>query len=300
MRHFESAKPGTTLAGYTVMAEIGRGAASVIYLVQDPKSKRVWALKQVEKNEPKDQRFIDQALSEAEIGQKIDHPGIRHIERVIKSRKKLITLKELFLLMEYVDGISIEKHPPSTFEQAMDVFKQTADALQAIHDAGYVHADMKPNNIVLCENNEIKIIDLGQACAIGTIKERIQGTPDYIAPEQVHRRQITPSTDVYNFGATMYWVLTHQHIPTAIPKNNSLVSSLDDSLIEPPTPPTEVNPRIPLRLSDLIMECCEVDPDDRPRTMRDVLATLESVEDDITELHSGSTSVSPPSEAESA
>lgn len=89
-----------------------------------------------------------------------------------------------------------------------------------LHAVGYVHADMKPNNIVMTVTGDIRIIDLGQACKIGTIKERIQGTPDYIAPEQVHRREITPKTDIYNLGATMYWVLTQHHIPTAIPKGS--------------------------------------------------------------------------------
>ena len=284
MGHFEAAKPGTTLAGYTVMAEIGRGAASVIYLVQHPKTKHVWALKRVEKNDPKDQRFINQAISEAEIAQKVKNPAIRHIEKVIKSRK-LMQLKELFLLMEYVDGISVEAHPPSTFEEALDIFKQAAKGIHAMHLAGYVHADMKPNNLVVCENGDVKIIDLGQACPIGTVKERIQGTPEYIAPEQVHRREITPRTDVYNFGATMYWVLTRKHIPTAIPKGDSLVSSLDDSLIEMPPPPTEVNPKIPLRLSDLIMECIEVAPEDRPDSMQEIIEVLDVVEEEIAEMH---------------
>ena len=79
-----------------------------------------------------------------------------------------------------------------------------------------------------------KVIDLGQSCPIGTVKPRIQGTPDYIAPEQVHRRPITPLTDVYNFGATMYWVLTRQHVPTALAKGDSLMGSLDDNLIAKP------------------------------------------------------------------
>jgi len=216
---------------------------------------------------------------------------------VLFRSKKLITLKEVFLLMEYVDGISIERHPPGTFEEAIDIFRQTASAVQAMHKAGYVHADMKPSNVVICENGVVKLIDLGQACPIGTVKERIQGTPDYIAPEQVHRRQITPRTDVYNFGATMYWVLTHKNIPTAIPKGNSLVSSLDDSLIERPTPPTELNPRIPLRLSDLIMDCVEVDPDDRPGSMAEVEGVLREVE---SELAKQQVSASPVDETKSA
>src|SRR5690606_18280033 len=159
--------------------------------------------------------------------------------------QKLISIKELFLVMEYVDGVSVELHPPTTFEQALDIFVQTAKGLADIHKAGFVHADMKTNNIVSCEDGTVQISDLGQACSIGTVKERIQGTPDYIAPEQVHRREITPKTDIYNFGATMYWVLTQQHIPTAMSsKSDSLVQGIEDSRIERPTPAIELNPRV--------------------------------------------------------
>ena len=136
---------------------------------------------------------------------------------------------------------------------------------------------MKPNNIVVDEELHVKVIDLGQACSSGTIKERIQGTPDYIAPEQVHRQKITPQTDVYNLGATMYWVLTRTHIPTAMPKDNSLVRSLDPEMIERPRPIRELKRNVPERLAELIMRCVEVDPDERPRTMREVHDTLDLV-----------------------
>ena len=278
MKPFKPAKPGTKLAGFSVLAEVGRGAASTIYLVQNPKTKQVWALKHVRKDDAKSQRFLDQAEAEYQIAQRVKHPTIRHIERVIKTRQRLVTVKELFLVMEYVDGISIERHPPESFEQAVDIFLQTARGLAHMHSCGYVHADMKPNNVVLCEDGSVKVIDLGQACAIGTIKERIQGTPDYIAPEQVHRREITPLTDIYNLGATMYWVLTQHHIPTAMSsKAGSLIDGLDDELIERPTPVCELNPRVPEALSDLISACVEVRPADRPDSMNVVVAQLEAV-----------------------
>ncbi len=277
MKHYEPAKPGTKLVGYDVMAEIGRGAASIIYIVQDPKSKQIYALKHVERADPKDDRFIKQAEIEYDIAQRVKHPVIRHIERVIKQRAMLITLKELYLLMEYVDGVSIERNPPRTFEDAVSVFKQVAMGLHHMHSKGYVHADMKPNNVVVNDKGIVKIIDLGQACAIGTIKERIQGTPDYIAPEQVHRREITPKTDIYNFGATMYWVLTRRNIPTALAKGDSLQQTIDDSLIEKPTPPRQLNPRIPEQLSDLIMHCVEIDPEKRPVDMFTVAERLDLI-----------------------
>lgn len=278
MKAFEPAKPGTTLAGFNVLAEIGRGAASIIYAVQDPKTKQVWALKHVEKNEPKDTRFIEQTEKEYEIGSRVNHPAVRRIERIIKTREMLISVKEVFLVMEYVDGVSIEKKAPGTFEKAIDVFSQVASGLSAMHKAGYVHADMKPQNVVILPDGRVKIIDLGQACAIGTVKERIQGTPDYIAPEQVHRRAITPKTDIYNLGATMYWVFTGKNIPTAMPKEtSSMVASLDDQFIEKATPVREMNPRCPELLSDLIMACVQIDPDARPTDMDEVFQRLDLV-----------------------
>ncbi|MGP1308885.1 MAG: serine/threonine-protein kinase [Phycisphaerales bacterium] len=274
MTAFEPAKPGTKLAGFNVIAEIGKGAASVVYLVQDPKSKQIYALKQVQKHGPKDQRFLDQAESEYQIGAKVKHPVVRRMHDVIKSRA-LLQVKELFLVMEYVDGVAIDKHPPKSIESALAIFSQVARGLAAMHRAGYVHADMKPQNVVVCDNGDIKIIDLGQACPIGFVKERIQGTPDYIAPEQVHRREITERTDVYNLGATLYWVLTGSNIPTAIGKGDSLVDNLDDNLIEKPKPIRDLAPQVPEQLADLIMQCVEVNPARRPQSMEEVADKLE-------------------------
>lgn len=270
-------KKGDAIDGYRVLSEIGRGAASVIYLVQDQKSKQIWALKQVEKNTEKDQRFLEQAEAEFKVAQAINHPGIRKITRLFK-KGSFLAVRELYLVMEFVDGISLDRSPPKTFESACAIFHQVADAMTAMHDAGYVHADMKPNNVVVDDIGTARIIDLGQSCKIGTVKPRIQGTPDYIAPEQVHRRPITPLTDVYNLGATMYWVLTRQHIPTALGKGDSLIGSLDDGMIEPPKPACELNVRIPRKLSDLIMQCVEVEPAKRPPSMRHVAAGLNLVQ----------------------
>lgn len=270
-------KKGDAIDGYRVLSEIGRGAASVIYLVQDQKSKQIWALKQVEKNTEKDQRFLEQAEAEFKVAQAINHPGIRKITRLFK-KGSFLAVRELYLVMEFVDGISLDRSPPKTFESACAIFHQVADAMTAMHDAGFVHADMKPNNVVVDDVGTARIIDLGQSCKIGTVKPRIQGTPDYIAPEQVHRRPITPLTDVYNLGATMYWVLTRQHIPTALGKGDSLIGSLDDGMIEPPKPACELNVRIPRKLSDLIMQCVEVEPAKRPPSMRHVAAGLNLVQ----------------------
>lgn len=266
-----------------MIAEVGRGAASIIYLVSDPKSKQIWALKHVIKEEPKDQRFLDQAEAEYSIAQKIKSDVIRKIDRVIKARKKLIQTKELFLVMEYVDGVSVERQPPKSLSEAISIFIQTAEGLHAMHESGFVHADMKPNNVCITEDHKVKVIDLGQACPVGTVKERIQGTPDYIAPEQVYRREITAKTDIYNLGATMYWVLTRTHIPTAMSqkKEGSLLSGIGEHAVKPPTPAVELNPQIPIDLSMLIDECVKPDPEDRPESMAEVIRELEDIAEDV-------------------
>jgi serine/threonine-protein kinase len=261
------------------MSELGRGAASIIYLVQDPKTKQVWAMKHVAKETPKDQRFLDQAECEYQVANELDHPRIRKIVRLIRKKESLVSLSasELLLIMEFVDGSSLERRPPQTFEDAARIFEEVAQALAHMHKSGFVHADMKPNNIIADANWDCKIIDLGQSCRVGTVKERIQGTPDYIAPEQVHRRPITEKTDIYNLGATMYWVVTHQYVPTALAKADSLVGSKEDHLIERPKRTVELNPRVPELFDRLIMECVEVDPAKRPATMDDVAARLNLI-----------------------
>lgn len=271
-------KEGEEVEGYRVMAELGVGAASVVYLVTDPKTKHVWALKHVHRGDAKDTRFLDQAIYEYEVASKLDHPNIRKIPRLIKKKERLIRLMDVFLVMEMLDGRSMDIKPPKTFEDAVTIFHQTASAMAHMHARGFIHADMKPNNILVQPGPVAKIIDLGQSCPVGTVKPRIQGTPDYIAPEQVHRRPITEKTDVYNLGATMYWTVTNRNIPTALPKDrSSLVSRIDDALMEKPTPPIEINPRIHSKLNELIMHCVEVDPARRPASMQQVVDRLELI-----------------------
>jgi len=145
-----------------------------------------------------------------------------------------------------------------------------ASGLNSMHQRGYVHCDMKPNNILMSKSGSIKIIDLGQSCKIGTTKQRIQGTPDYIAPEQVKRKPLGPKTDVFNLGATMYWALTGHNVPTLIPKKNNLGLVIPQQM----RAPHEIR-NIPKGISKLVMDCVKEDPTERPNNMMSVVSRLD-------------------------
>jgi serine/threonine protein kinase len=146
-----------------------------------------------------------------------------------------------------------------------------------MHQQGFVHCDIKPNNILINKSGTIKIIDLGQSCAIGTIKTRIQGTPDYIAPEQVRRKTLGPKTDIFNLGATMYWALTGKNAPTLIPKKTLLASKngvgFNGSTKCPA--PHELRRQLPIGISKLVMDCIKGDPAERPASMGEVMSRLD-------------------------
>ena len=259
------------IGGYEVLGTLGQGARSTIYRVADSNGK-LYALKRVVKSDAEDQRFIDQAIAEHQVASALDHPRLRRSLKLIKQRQ-LIRLSEVLVLMELLEGKTLEKVSPDNLGQLCRIFHAAAEGLAAMHDAGYVHADIKPNNIMVLEGDEVKLIDFGQSCPVGTTKQRIQGTPDYIAPEQVLRHPITPQTDVFNLGATMYWMLTGRHVPTLIPKGEPGVRLRAPA--EALQPPEEHNPNVTPALSKLVQDCIQTDLADRPDDMGQVLSRLE-------------------------
>lgn len=277
------------LLNYEVMATLGYGAKSTIFAVKD-KDNHVYALKRVIKESPKDHRFLEQAIHEYEVCTHFQHEALRKSFKLIKVRK-LLRLSEVYVLMELVDGLTLEQHQPETLEELCRLIQRVAQGLQAMHDAGYVHADIKPKNIMVTDKQTVKLIDFGQSCPVGTVKQRIQGTPDYIAPEQVLRRQITPQTDVFNLGASLYWLLTRQYVPTLIPKNGSDGFS---GGAEKAKPPAQINPDVPTGLSNLVMHCVHTEPSRRPATMIDLIERLDLA---IAQLRRAGNTARPPGSA---
>jgi serine/threonine-protein kinase len=263
-----------TLFGYEVLDFIGEGAGSRIYVVSDPQTRQLYALKHVIRQTEKDERFIDQLEAEFEVGRKVADAGLRKSIDLKMNRCGLLRkVSDAALVMELFDGAPLEKCCPTSLRQIANIFIQVSQALEGLHKAHFVHCDLKPNNILVNNAQRVKVIDLGQTCAVGTVKSRIQGTPDYISPEQVKLDPVSYKTDVYNFGATLYWALTGKNMPTLFTLKKGENSLLADTLIQTPA---ELNPRCPQPLSNLVMECVRTNPMKRP-DQADVTRRLEII-----------------------
>ncbi|HEX2970944.1 MAG TPA: serine/threonine-protein kinase [Tepidisphaeraceae bacterium] len=260
------------LLQYDVLEMLGEGARSTIYKVKDPTTGRLFALKHVIRADSKDIRFVEQMEDEFAISRQFTHPNLRRSYELKISRTLLMKVTEAFLVMELFDGTALDIRPPKDMLETVDVFVQAAQGLQAMHTMGYVHCDIKPNNILRNAEGKVKVIDFGQSCKIGTVKERIQGTPDYIAPEQVKRKPVSHKTDIFNLGATIYNCLTGRNIPTLYTVDRGDNSFLVDDRIQTPM---ELNSRVPLAMSNLVMECIASKPEKRPASMDQVINRLE-------------------------
>lgn len=288
-----SSVPGTPrkLFGYKVLAFLGEGAAASVYSVQDPMTGNVYALKHVTRKDDKSHRFIEQLYNEFEVGKKLSHPNIRKPVDLKVTRSMLLFVTEAALVMELLDArpmdtlaeqfgvLSEEKSEgqhavgsiPLTW--SLGILLQAARGLAAINSAGMVHCDIKPSNIMVPNEpgkQVVKVIDLGQCCATGTVKKRIQGSPYFISPEQYKREPATPRTDVFNFGATLYWALTGRHVPTVYTNAKGLTRTSTEKA----PAPHKVRPEVPKELSTLTMECLRTRPTERPESMSAVANRL--------------------------
>lgn len=263
---------------YEIIEKIGEGAGSTIYAVTHPETKQIYALKHCIRKVEKDIRFIEQLENEFTIGKNLTHPNLRKLIDYKEGRSMLFKVTDAALVMELFDGTPLEQHIPPALPALMQVAINTAQAIEAMHKTNVVHCDLKPNNIMLGANGTVKVIDLGQACPVGTKKTRIQGTPDYISPEQVKCQPVSPRTDIFNFGATFYWALCGKKLPTLFTVGKKDNSILSDDLIPSPM---MINPIVPEILSNFVMECVRTNPAKRPADMAEVIRRLDIIEHKI-------------------
>jgi serine/threonine-protein kinase len=253
---------------YRVVSTLGTGAGSTILLISDQTAKgKRYALKVVRRQDAEDDIYVQQAYTEFKAAQKLNHPNIVQIYD-LKKKRSWFKVKGVELLMEYVDGKTLDELELPQIGQLVLIFCQVASAMRHMHRRGVFHGDLKPSNIMLSKDGQVKLIDFGTAWIRGEDKGRIQGTVQYIAPEQAADKIVDERTDIYNFGATMYRMFTGHFVQQIIPKADN-----DRKVVIP----AKINPGIPGTLNELIMNCLRTDPSKRPAGMFEVHDHLKAV-----------------------
>jgi eukaryotic-like serine/threonine-protein kinase len=232
-----------SIGKYQVVGTLGKGAHSTILHVRRAADSREYALKLVTLDEPGDEKFLEQARHEFRVAQMLEHPNLIKIYCVELKRNLLFKVKKAEVLIEYVNGKTLDAIPVP-LDQLVPVFAQVAAGLAHMHRRGVFHADLKPNNILYGKRGEVKVIDYGLAWVRGESKDRVQGTPEYMAPETVKHKVINERTDIYNLGATMYRITTLKLPPSVMPGADTLRvgSKAFKSML---TPVQELNKAVP-------------------------------------------------------
>ena len=210
---------GLVFGNHRVLNRLGSGSMGVIFLAEHMLMKRQVAVKVVPVDEDCLPSVLERFYSEVRVLADLHHPNIVSAidaGKLPPASKGMPAL--LYLVMELVRGGDLEEHielqGPVEIPQACEWIRQAACGLQEAHDRHLIHRDVKPSNLLLDEQNQVKLVDFGlvrQFCSQLTDHRSLLGTPDFMAPEQAG----DPSTvdgraDIYGLGATLFWLLTGQ------------------------------------------------------------------------------------------
>lgn len=271
---------GSTFAGrYQVIEELGKGGMGSIYKVFDKKINEKIALKLINMETPSDEKSIERFSNELKLARKVSH---RNICRMYDLGEAQGTH---YLTMEFVPGEdlknSIARMGPLTPARAISIAKQLCKGLAEAHKTGVIHRDLKPQNIMIDSQGNARIMDFGIARTMKgeglTADGMIIGTPEYMSPEQVEGKEVDPRTDIYSLGAILFEMLTGR-VPFT---GKSPISIAFKHKTEKPKDPRMYNDQIPVELSRLVLKCMEKDKAKRYQNIGELLAALESIEEDL-------------------
>src|SRR5262249_19430461 len=201
---------------FQILGKLGTGANSTILHVRRSADSTQYALKVVPINGPDDLKFLEQANHEFKVAQMLDHENLIKIYALETPKDWLFRIRKLHLLKEPVNGKPLDPLPRNPLPKLAQIFRKVPPGLVHMHRRGVFHADLKPNNILLSRSAEVKVIDYGLAWIKGEPKGRVQGTPEYMAPETAKHSHVNERTDIYNLGATMYRLVTFRHPPSVV------------------------------------------------------------------------------------
>lgn len=258
---------------YEVLATLGKGAGSTIHKIRRKADARLYALKVIELHSGEDKKYLEQAAHEFEISKRLRHSSIRAVY-AFERQHKLFRLSGALELMEFVNGAPLSALPSEPLLPLLIAFFKVADGLAYMHGRGYFHADIKPDNVLIATDGGVKIIDLGLVWQRGDEKDRVQGTLEFLAPEQAIQKVVNERTDIFNFGATMYRMLTSKPIPSQLRDPDAgAIKGVDDIV----RPVTTFHAQVPEDLDELVRQCVRHDPCARPTSMTEIRDRLRKI-----------------------
>jgi serine/threonine protein kinase len=246
-----------------ILELIGRGGMGAVYKVRQKELDRIAALKILPPEIGRDAGFAERFAREAQAMARLNHPSIVTIYNFGRSGE------QYFFLMEYVDGLSLRQVLAGggvSAKEALAIVPQICDALQYAHDRGIVHRDIKPENILMTRQGQVKIADFGLAKLVGSgagatpvEKEKIMGTPQYMAPEQSERPgEVDHRADIYSLGVVFYQMLTGE---------------LPAGRFEPPSRKVLID----VRLDEVVLRAMEKEPSRRYQNVSEVKTQVETI-----------------------
>jgi len=260
---------GERLGPYEILAPIGAGGMGDVYSARDTRLHRDVAIKVSQ------DRFTERFELEARAIAALNHPNVCH----------LYDVEANYLVMELVDGPTLAerlKQGAIPLEEALNIARQIADALEAAHEKGIVHRDLKPGNIKIRPDGTVKVLDFGLAKVGGTPAVQgehsptltvgpteggmILGTAGYMSPEQAKGKPVDQRADIYAFGVVLYEMLTGERLHHGETTTEILASVIRE---EPPWD------KVPVQLRRLLRRCLEKDPNKRLRHIGDVMALVD-------------------------
>jgi serine/threonine protein kinase len=263
---------------YEIVEELGRGAMGVVYKASDPTIGRMVAIKVLildDKPEEGGPSARDTFLREARAAGRLSHPGIVTIHDALEDE----ATRTSYIVMEYIPGRTLEKILISTprigAEQAFDISRQVAEALDYAHRNQIIHRDLKPANIILTEDGRTKITDFGIAkiAAQGAMRTvAIMGTPSYMSPEQVTGGEIDARADIFSLGILLYLMLAGEK-----PFLGDTAAVMFKIVYEDPVLPSKVNPKLTASDDYVVLRCLAKDRSKRYSSAREFLDDLEDL-----------------------
>jgi len=276
----EELTTGSTFAGrYQIIEELGEGGMGKVYKAQDIEIREKVALKLLKPEIATDEKTIERFRNELKFARKIAH---RNVCKMYDLGEEKGTR---YIIMEYVPGEdlkdTITRIGQLPIAKTVSIAKQVCEGLAEAHRAGVVHRDLKPQNIMIDKEGNVRIMDFGIARSVkvkGITGAGVMiGTPEYMSPEQAEVKEIDQRSDIYSLGVILYEMATGR-IPF---EGETALSIAMKHKSKEPKDPKEINAQIPEDLSRVILRCMEKDKEKRYQSADEVRSELTKIEEGI-------------------